>query len=161
LNSLRLCGFAGNLSLFSETQCFNLQAVFLPQSRKAAKNWAKSFFYDCFISVNFEPSFAIINSEIFSMKQTKQILAAFLIPFFLAAGSALLGEYIFPPVCTSSSEIQGEIVCFEFHNESLIETGYGLLILGLFFLSLILPPFLTRRTYQARRNKLEPASIFE
>jgi len=89
------------------------------------------------------------------MKQTKQILLAFGIPFFLTVALAFLGDYVFPAVCTSSAVIEGREICFEYHDESLLETGYGLLILGLFILALVLPSFVTMRAYQNRRNKLE------
>jgi hypothetical protein len=95
------------------------------------------------------------------MNQPKQILLAFLIPFSLVVILVLLEDFFFPPVCTSWGEIQGEKICFEFHDESLIETGYGLLIIGLFMLSLILPPLITLRSYQGRRNQLKSSSIIE
>jgi hypothetical protein len=96
------------------------------------------------------------------MNQTKQILLAFLIPFAFGVGLAFLGDSFFYP-CTTSVEMNGEIICFTYpeYSTSLAETFYMFLVIGLFLTSLILPPFLTRRAYQNKRSRLEMKSITE
>jgi hypothetical protein len=92
------------------------------------------------------------------MSQTKQILLAFLIPFILAVSLTFLTNFLFVPQCPSETE-----VCFIISDESLsfTEVIYKFLIIGLFLTSLILPPFITKRAYQNKRNKLEMKSIIE
>jgi hypothetical protein len=94
------------------------------------------------------------------MTNKKQLLLAFSIPLFLAIGLLLFESFFFESVCTSFKDRE-EKVCLEYHNESFAETGYALLVLGLFILSFILPSFVMMRTYQGRLNKLESPSIIE
>jgi hypothetical protein len=95
------------------------------------------------------------------MKLTKQILLAFFIPMSLAIGLIMLEKYFFPPVCSSSFVNQGKTFCLEYHDESLVETGYGLLIIGLIIFSFVLPFLVKMRTYQSGLKKLEAPSIIE
>ncbi|HVE58124.1 MAG TPA: hypothetical protein VNB22_14930 [Pyrinomonadaceae bacterium] len=94
------------------------------------------------------------------MSQTKQILAAFLIPFILAAVLTLLYSYIFLVGCSDAS-VKNE-VCFSYADAgSWTEFVYGCLIIVLFVLSITLPPLLTRRTYQTKKAEIELNSIIE
>ena len=89
------------------------------------------------------------------MTDKKQILIAFLIPFILAVSLSFLGDYILPDGCTSTFELKGKTVCLEYHDETWIETFYGLFILGLFILSLFLPLILFGRAYQRKKVETE------
>jgi hypothetical protein len=94
------------------------------------------------------------------MSSLKQILPTFLIPFLLAVGLFVLGDYFFSPECNTKTEE----ICFGISDppSTLAEILYRFLVVGLFLASLILPPFLTMREYQASsRNKSESPSIFE
>ncbi len=96
------------------------------------------------------------------MSLTKQILLAFSIPFILAVGLAFLGDYFFFPGCVSTFVIYGEMFCSSYSDRtSFYALFYVILVIGLFLASLILPPFLSRRVYQSRRNKLESGSIIK
>ena len=95
------------------------------------------------------------------MSDKKQILLAFFIPLSLGIGLILIGYFFVGSECSDSAEYEGRRVCFEYRNASLIEQEYFLLVLGLFILSLVLPSFVTMRTYQGRRNKLESGSIIK
>lgn len=90
------------------------------------------------------------------MTDKRQILLAFLIPLSLAISLALFGHFFIETICTSTFKYQGKEICLEYHEESLAETGYALLILGLFILSFILPFFLIWRNKQTGENKVEP-----
>jgi len=92
------------------------------------------------------------------MSQTKQILLAFLVPFLPAVGLALFKNYYFTHGCLPSAEIPERLVCSQI---SKFEIGCILLIVSLFFLSLILPPFITWRALQKSRNRLEMKTIIE
>lgn len=86
------------------------------------------------------------------MTSYKKLLIIFLIPFTLAINLMWIGDYFFQINCTSYTEINGDSVCFEFHDKSaLIRTGFRLLIGGLFFLSVVLPPLITWREYQNQK----------
>ena len=94
------------------------------------------------------------------MNDKKQLLLAFFMPLFRATGSVLFKDFFFETVCTSKFNYQGKEICLEYHEESLVETGYALLTLGLFVLSFILPFFVMWREKQARENKVEPLIKF-
>lgn len=94
------------------------------------------------------------------MKQTKQILLAFLIPFSLAVALVVLEDYFFPKCFWT--EIQEETVCIEkFGTFSLFGIAYGLLGIGSFLTSLFLPSFITGRAYKNRKNQLSAKLIIE
>jgi len=95
------------------------------------------------------------------MSNTKQILIAFLIPLLLAISWAILGFLVFPSRCSSTIEVHGKEVCFEYHEKFLGDEEFALMFLGLIVLSFILPPFVIMRTYQSRRNQLKTKSIIE
>jgi hypothetical protein len=92
------------------------------------------------------------------MSQTKQILLVFLIPFGLSVGLASFKNYYYTHGCVSSLEIPGKEICEQI---SIVEMICILLIIGLFFSSLILPPFMTWRTHQKKRNALKMKAIIE
>jgi hypothetical protein len=92
------------------------------------------------------------------MNQTKQILLAFLIPFGMSVGLVFFKKYYFTHGCVSSPEMPGYITC---DAVSIFEMVIISLIVGLFFTSLILPPFLTKRSYQSKRNSLKTSLIIE
>jgi hypothetical protein len=94
--------------------------------------------------------------KIFPMSQTRQILLAFLLPFILGVSSAFLGDRFFFLGCPYGFLIHGEMACSSSGDStSLTAQLYVFLIVGLFLASLILPPFLTRRVYQSKRNNIE------
>ena len=95
------------------------------------------------------------------MSDKKQILLAFFIPFFLAVGLKLFGQFFLEPECLGYIDNFGKKVCVEYHDSFTAEGEYKLLILGLFVLSLIMPSFVMMRTYQSRRNQLKTKSIIE
>ena len=97
------------------------------------------------------------------MNQTKQIVLAFLIPFSLAVGLALFANYFFPHGGCLPAEVRGEVVCFSYHDypqTSFAEDAYTFLMIGLFLAALILPSFITRRTYQSKLGEINKKSIF-
>jgi cbb3-type cytochrome oxidase subunit 3 len=85
------------------------------------------------------------------MSQTKQILLAFLIPFLLAVALWLLRGQFFLIGCMPSPEFPGRVVC---DTPSTALAMYGLLIIGLFVLSLILPPLITWWALNNKRKKI-------
>jgi hypothetical protein len=95
------------------------------------------------------------------MKQTKQILLAFLIPLFLAVGLLVARIYIFYGSNIFDTDAGAVFALYEGYGAPLEAEILGLLIWGMFILSFILPSFVMMRTYQSRKNKLEAASIFE
>ena len=96
--------------------------------------------------------FGIIQLKIFSMKLTKQILIAFLLPFCSAVGLFLLRDRIFLIGCMPSPEVPGRIICDTPHIGFAI---YALVIIGLFILSLLLPPFVSWRALHKKRKILK------
>jgi hypothetical protein len=86
------------------------------------------------------------------MTSKKQILLAFLIPFLPAISLAVFKNYYFTHGCVPSAEIPGSLVCSQI---SKFEIGCILLIIILFIISVILPPFITSRTYQKTLNRLK------
>ena len=94
------------------------------------------------------------------MTSYKKLLLIFLIPFVLSVGLALLGNYLFPPVCTSSAEIKGKLVCFDqLYDDSWTREFYGFLIICLFIVSVILPPLITWREYQSQKTERKLKSL--
>ena len=91
------------------------------------------------------------------MSQTKQILLAFLIPFLPAVGLALSRDYFFRIGCFPSAELPGKIIC---DLPSTSFAMYALLIICLFILSLILPPFITWWALNSKRKKLKQNQLF-
>jgi hypothetical protein len=92
------------------------------------------------------------------MKQTKQILLAFLIPFLPAVGLALLRDYFFRIGCFPSDEFPGRTVC---DTPSTSFAIYALLIIGLFILSLLLPPVISWWALNNKRKQLKQKPIIE
>ena len=98
------------------------------------------------------------------MKQTKQILLAFFIPLFLAIGLLIAKIYILQNLRNASFQSIDKARIIGFCESCYVPLEFdipSLLILALFALSFILPPFVMMRTYQGRRNKLESPTIFE
>ncbi|GEM_PF-6488105 len=98
------------------------------------------------------------------MNNKKQILLAFFIPLFLAAGLLALRIFVFyDPYDPWIAYSQDRIVAPPYEDYSLPKQLeiIGLLIVGLLILSFILPSYVMMRTYQSRRNQLKIKSITE
>jgi hypothetical protein len=95
------------------------------------------------------------------MSDKKQILLAFFIPLFLAVGLIALRIFVFYD--PYDPWIREETVAPPYDHYEISEQLkiFGLLIVGFFVLSLILPSFVMMRTYQSRRNQFKTRSVIE
>lgn len=95
------------------------------------------------------------------MSNKKQILQAFFIPLFLAIGFLFLRVFIFYDLSIFYKSPEAAFAIRDGYGAPIEMEVLGLLIWGMFILSLILPPFVMMRTFQNRRNKIESTSIIE
>ena len=89
------------------------------------------------------------------MTDKKQILLAFVIPFFLAVILFVFG-YFLQPDCSYTFVDNGNVICgYENYDVPIASEEYILMIFGLIVLSFILPFFVTWRNHQSRKAKVE------